>query len=99
MFIFYSTETSTETYIVNSNSNVCKKCGTHERLVLTKTFMRYKLFWIIPLFSFTSFNLRCPNCGKYIKISKTEGKALMELSLAQRAQNANQYNQDPFANF
>ena len=87
MFIFYSTQTTNETYIVDSSSNACKKCGTQEKLILTKTNMLYKLFWLIPIFNYTYFSLHCPVCGKKIKISKDEGKALMELSLYQNYQN------------
>lgn len=90
MFIFYSTSTQTENYVVTSPSDACKQCANSENLIVRKEVMTTKLFFFIPILRLKSYYLQCSKCGKARKISKTEGEALIVLSEHQKHERAKQ---------
>lgn len=88
MFIAYSRETKTNQYLVTSKNDACKKCGNHEDMLLRQEIATWKLFWLIPIFRWTSYTLHCPVCGKYTAISASVGKTLINLSVYQHIHGA-----------
>ena len=83
MIIIYSTKVDTQNFLVTTPEEACKQCGNSRNLLLQKDVLTVKLFWLIPIFRWTSYSVRCSVCGKYKKLSKKVGEALIDLSKIQ----------------
>lgn len=80
MIIFYNTKVDTQNFVVNTPEHTCEQCGSSRNLIIQKDVLTVKLFWLIPIFRWTSYSMRCSVCGQHKKLSKAVGKELVALA-------------------